>query len=206
MADVAERLMLGKLNSRILKTLKKLNRGQVMLKNKLRMAYKQLSHFLKESSTDVENPELDYEDIIDSTNEPQNLTPDQIIEANLKTIRNDIYANLQLIPPKRQYTMLTKIYSYCLFIKSKSAYDFTRLVVPLPCETNLRETFGNQIDLIEDQLTNIDRVGEIVQLQNECFPEEPIDVVLSVDAFSTSVLMKDEDNNEKKTKTYLFIY
>ncbi|KAK8836904.1 hypothetical protein M9Y10_037430 [Tritrichomonas musculus] len=187
MADVAERLILGKLNSRILKTLKKLNREQVMLKNKLRMAYKHLSHFLKESSPDVENPELDYEGIIDSSDEPQNLSPDQIMETNLKTIRNDIFANLQLIPPKRQYTMLKKFYSYCLFIKSESAYDFTRLVVPLPCETNLRETIGNQIELIEEQLTNIDRVGEIFQLQNECFPEEPIDVVLSVDAFRMKI-------------------
>lgn len=80
-------------------------------------------------------------------------------------IRNDIYANLQLEPEKRKCTMLTKKYSYCLYVKSKSANDFTWIVVPF--ETNLRETFGNQIDLIEEQLTNIDKVREKVEMQND---------------------------------------
>lgn len=118
MTNVAERLMLGKLKKRILKTFKKLNWGQVMLKGKLKIAYKQLSYHSKESSTDIENSEQEYEDIVEDVPEPKNLSDEDIIESNLKIFRFDIYANLQLVPQKKKYTMLTKIYSYCLYIKS----------------------------------------------------------------------------------------
>lgn len=101
--------------------------------------------------------------------------------------------------------MLTKIYSYCLFIKSKSAYDFTRLEVPLPCESNLRETSGNQIDFIVEQLINIEKVGDIIEMQKGSFPEKRIDAVLSVDAFSTSVLMKDEEKRGKSKNMFVYL-
>lgn len=58
---------------------------------------------------------------------------------------------------------------------------------------------------MEEQLINIEKASEIVEMQKECFPGEMIEIVLSVDAFSTTVLMKDEDKNDKNNRN-MFIY
>ena len=133
------------------------------------------------------------------------MSQDEIIESNLRIIRNDIFANLQLIPPKRRYTMLTKTFSYCIYIKSKDAYNFIRQVIPLPCETILKETFGDQIEMIEKQLTDLKYTDQIIQEQSNYIDDDKIDVVLSVDAFSTTVLMSDK-KDEDKSKKNIFIY
>ena len=77
-----------------------MNRGQILLKNKLKVEYKKLAYYLKSSSAEIENPQLDYEDIVQDVPQPENLSAEEIMESNLKIIRNDIYANMQLIPSK----------------------------------------------------------------------------------------------------------
>ena len=203
--NVAQRLMLGKLNHKILKTIKKLNRGEVLLKNKLKLAYQQLSYYLRNANADIENSDLEYDDIIQEVSPGQDLDQQKVIENNLKIIRNDLFANMQLIPVRRRYTMLTKIFSYCLYVKSKDAYNFMRLGIPLPCETILRETFGNQINIIEEQLTDINKLNGIIEEQSQFISEEKVETVLSIDAFSTTVLMKKENENKKENKN-MFIY
>lgn len=89
---------------------------------------------------------------------------------------------MQLVPEKRCYTRLTKIYAYCLFNKSKEAYNFIRLV---------------NIDVIEEQLTDISKVNEIIKSHEDIIGPQKFDVVLSVDAFSTTVIMKDEKKENK---------
>lgn len=205
MSDIGERLLLGRLKEKILRTMKRLKKGQVLLKNKLKLAYQQLAYYLKESSIEITNPDLHYEDIIQEVPESSSEN-EEIIEHNLKIIQNDLFANMQLIPTRRRYTMLTKIFSYCIYIKSKDAYNFLRLAVPLPCETILHETFGHQIDNIENQLSDIKKIDDILNEQAQFINEEQIEVVLSVDAFSTTVLMKNDGNEDKNTNKNMFIY
>ena len=157
---------------------------------------------------EIEDTNLNYEDVfmeVDGVEEDPS-SFEEVVENNLKIIRNDIFANMQLVPEKRRYTMLTKIFAYCLFIKSKDAYNFIRLVNALPCERVLRDTFGNNINMIEEQLTDLSRINEIITSHEDIIEPQKIDVVLSVDAFSTTVLMKDNKNDTKNDNKNMFIY
>ena len=101
--------------------------------------------------------------------------------------------------------MLTKIFAYCLFIKSNDAYNFIRSVNALQCESVSRETFGNSIDLIEQQLVDIDQIDDNVQSNEDILPEKQIDVVLSVDAFSTTVLMREDESKGKNKNMFIYL-
>lgn len=86
--------------------------------------------------------------------------------------------------------MLKKLFSYFLYGKSKDAYNFMPLGIPLPCKAVLRETFGNQINLIEEQLHDIIKLVGVIEEQTQFISEEKIEAVLSIETFSITVLMK----------------
>lgn len=103
--------------------------------------------------------------------------------------------------------MLKKLFSYFLYGKSKDVYNFIPLGIPLPCKAVLRETLGNQINFIEEQLHDIIKLFGVIEEQTQFISEEKIEAVLSKEAFSTTVLMKQENENKKENKKifYLFI-
>lgn len=60
MNDVPKRLMLGKLQNKVIKTIKKLSRGQVLLTNRLKSMHVQLSNYLRKSTIDIESKDTYY--------------------------------------------------------------------------------------------------------------------------------------------------
>lgn len=132
-------------------------------------------------------------------NKDKNL-PSSVKKKKLSPIMQDIVNNANVNPHARDYCHQSKLFSWALFQMSPEAYKFASNVIPLPCETNLRKSFSSSYNQRKIDLTTIENVTKILDINKPVEPCKPIDCVLCVDAFSATVLMKKEQKFKEKVK------
>ena len=80
-------------------------------------------------------------------------------------IFDDIVDNRYKPKSKRKYSTFSKLFALGIYERSPEAYNWVRNDIPLPIETTLRKYFSKKIDARKSELTSIDLIHKIINLQ-----------------------------------------
>lgn len=130
---------------------------------------------------------------------------------NITKIKEDVIENIQ--KNTKRFCDETKIFAYGIYIRSASAYEYLRKVIPLPSVTTLKRRFNSEVLEEERHMERISSIKNIFLRQeklllNKCKDElSKIECCLAVDAFCVTNLVKGDDNKKLANKEkYAFLF
>lgn len=112
---------------------------------------------------------------------------------------------------KNSYSDEYKAFAYSLYCSSELNYQSLRAHVPLPSESCLRKTFQPAVANLENHLSSIDQVQDLLLRRSEVYkiPKgSKINCTLVVDAFTTTTITpycKEKYINGEKSNCFLFL-
>lgn len=116
-------------------------------------------------------------------------------------IFDDIVDNRYKPKSKRKYSTFSKLFALGIYERSPEAYNWVRNDIPLPIETTLRKYFSKKIDARKSELTSIDLIHKIINLQQSNIICEQIidDQVVEDQNFTRSKQSNCRNNNQNYT-------
>lgn len=113
-------------------------------------------------------------------------------------IISDFETNINVSANKRTFTYETLLFSYTLYSLSAQAYRCLRDIFPFPSDSLLRRTFSNTVSELQNKLSDLSKLQQLLIERGLNISDEKIPCTLSVDAFAV--------NTFKNNNNYAFIY
>lgn len=131
---------------------------------------------------------------------------DDMLDLNGPNIKEQIIDNIM---NSKRYTKESKLFSYSLYSRCPSAYNYFRQVFPFLSECTLYKSFNSKCKIHKKILTNLFKVKNRFELQKKVYnlSNEKIECLLAVNAFAGSTLHRlGEKNGVIEDEKHVFIF